>query len=133
MKNVSNDLTSSRPTITIDYDSTISENSALTLTSDDVVLLEKAISELYISQLLPNLSRKLIRKICIKINGWRGSLISPTSCVDFSINKVEMSYILSSIQIFIYIIPLTFIAERISAHAMLKRFTAMDYSGALTA
>jgi hypothetical protein len=120
----------SKPTITVLCNSSTNE---LVFNADDIALLEKAITELYISKLLPNLSRKLTRKMCIKINSWREAINDFVAGIDCSINHLEVTYILSSIQVLITTIPHAFVSERLYAHAMLKRFRNVEQSSLLQA
>jgi hypothetical protein len=122
----SNKKKSVEQTITLNYNSTMASNNHLTLTADDIVLLENAIVELSVQPLIFGLSKKLARRLCIKINNWRNIEIDTSYDFDWSINATEMIYLLSSIKVLIYTIPHSFVSERINAHTLFKRLDSLN-------
>lgn len=95
--------------------------STLTLTNSEVTFIESAITELYIRTKASNPSRKLIQKMCIKINDWRNAIINNSITTDCTVNSQELRHIRKGIDTFMSTLPLTCSSERTYSHEMLLK------------
>ncbi|MFT7008631.1 MAG: hypothetical protein ACJAXJ_003172 [Colwellia sp.] len=119
--------------ITLDYETTNNQTNQIKLNSDDLLLLETAITELYLTPSLNAPNKKFTSQMCLKINSWRLRSQHPKARLDLYISATEITCILSSITTLIPTIPYVFQDERKIANTMLKRFNTISTQASFAA
>lgn len=119
--------------ITLDYETANNQTNQIKLNSDDLLLLETAITELYLTPSLSASYKKFTSQMCLKINSWRLKPQHPKAQLDLYISATEIKCILSSITTLIRTIPYVFQDERKIANTMLERFNTLSTQASFAA
>lgn len=119
--------------ITLDYETDRNQIGKIKLSSDDLLLLETAITELYLTPSLTSQYKKFTSQMCLKVNSWRLSPRHIKTQLDLHISPLEITCILSSITTLIRSIPYVFQDERRIANTMFERFNSLSSQASIAA